>query len=328
MGRPRISVLRPWALVLGLCLACPALASAQATHLLVITGASGDPAHAKKFHELATRFIDAAKKTNGIADANLTYLAEKTEIDPQRIGGRSTKENIEKAFADMAGRARPNDSIYILLIGHGSSADLKSGAFNVPGPDLTVDDYTRLLAKFATQRVVFVNAASASGAFLPAIAGPGRVIVTATRSGRENIETRFPKFFVAAYEDQAADRDRNGRVSVLEAFDYAKALVEKEFAQEGHLPTEHATLNDGSDGSLASTVYLASGAVQAASNYDTSNPEVTRLLEERDALEQQVAGLRLRKDGMNPEEYERELEKLLVALAQKSQALQKFEVKK
>jgi hypothetical protein len=31
---------------------------------------------------------------------------------------------------------------------------------------------------------------------------------------------------------------------------------------------------------------------------------------------------------MNADEYERELEKLLLALAQKSQALQKFEVKK
>ena len=316
--RPGVTVLRSWSLVLGLYLACPAAAAAQTTQLLVITGVGGDPAHTKKFDELATRFINAAKKTNGVTDASLTYLAEKT----------ATKANVEKAFADIAGRARPTDQVVVLLIGHGSSPDPRTGAFNIMGPDLTADDYAVLLSKLPTQTVVFVNTASASGVFLPALAGKGRIVVTATRTGRENIETRFPKFFVEAYEDTAADRDRNGRVSVLEAFDYAKAMVAKEFEQEGHLATEHATIDDGSDGTLASTIFLASGAAQAASNFDLSNPEVKPLLDKRDTLEQQVAGLRLRKDGMNPDEYDTQLEKLLIELAQTSQALQKFEVRK
>jgi hypothetical protein len=315
---PGVTVCRSWLLILGLCLVFPWPARAQNTHLLVITGVGGDPAHTKKFEELATRFIAAAKKTNGVVDANLTYLADKA----------ATRVNIEKAVDDIAARARPNDQVVVLLFGHGSSPDPRSGAFNIMGPDLTADDYAKLLSKLATQQVVFVNTASASGAFLPALSGKGRIIVTATRNGRENIETRFPKFFVAAYEDAAADRDRNGRVSVLEAFDYAKAMVAKEFEQEGHLATEHATIDDGSDGTLASTVFLASGAVQAASTYDTSNPEVKQLLEARDALEREVAGLRLRKDGMSADEYDAQLEKLLIELAMKSQALQKFEGKK
>lgn len=320
-------VLRPWSLVLGLCLGSPVVALAQDTHLLVITGVSGDEAHAKKFHDLAARFIDAAKKTNGIADANVTYLAEKAETDPQRIRGRSTKENIEKAFADIAARAHPNDEIFVLLIGHGSF-DSRGGAFNLPGPDLTADDYAKLLARWRAQRVVFVNTASASGAFLPTVAGPGRIVVTATRTGRENIETRFATYFVEAYEDDAADRDRNGRVSITEAFDYAKAKVAKAFEQEGILLTEHATLEDGHEGNLASATYLSTGAARASTTFDMTNPEVRTLVAERDALEQQVAGLRLRKNDMNADEYDRELEKLLLALAQKSQALQKFGVKK
>lgn len=321
-------VLRPWFLVLGLLLLGLAHgAAAQDTHLLVITGVSGDAEHAKKFHELATRFIDAAKKTNGVTDANLTYLAEKADADPRRIAGRSTKENIEKAVVDIAARAHPNDEIFVLLIGHGSF-DTRGGAFNLPGPDLTADDYAKLLAKWPTQRVAFVNTASASGAFLPTVAGPGRTIVTATRTGRENFETRFAAFFVEAYEGDAADSDRNGRVSVGEAFDYAKAKVVKAFEQDGLLPTEHATLDDGNEGNLASTMFLASGATRAASNFDMTNPAVRQLLEERDALERDVAGLRLRKSGMDPAEYEARLEKLLLALAQKSQALQQLEVKK
>ena len=309
-------------------LALTGTASAQSTHLLVVTGVSGDPALAKKFHGLATRFIDAAKKTNGVVDAHVTFLAEHVEADPQRIGGRSTGENITKAVADIAARARPSDDIFVLLIGHGSADPGRGATFNLPGPDLTADQYATLLAKWQTQRVAFVNTASASGAFLPAVAGPGRAIVTATRNGRENIETRFPLYFVEAYEGEAADADRNGRVSVFEAYTYAKAMVEKAYEQDGRLATEHALLDDGSDGTLAATLFLASGAAQAASTYDMSNPEVRTLVEERDRLEREVAGLRLRKDGMNAEAYERELETLLLALAQASQALQKFEAHK
>ena len=304
-----------------------ARAAAQETHVLVITGVSGDETYAKRYHDLAVRFLDAAKKNDGIADANLVYLAEKPEVDPQRIRARSTKENVEKAFADLAARAHPDDEIFVLLVGHGSY-DSRGGMFNLPGPDLTAEDYAKLLAKLPTQHVAFVNTASASGAFLPAVAGPGRTIVTATKTGGEKNETRFAAYFVEAYETEAADRDRNGRVSVLEAFDYAKAKVVKAFEQEGSLLTEHATLDDGSEGKLAATVFLAPAGGETASKLDMTNPAIRDLVKERDALEQQIAGLKLRKSDMDPAQYEQQLEKLLLELAGKSRALQQLAGKK
>ncbi|HWF86074.1 MAG TPA: C13 family peptidase, partial [Vicinamibacterales bacterium] len=218
-------------------------------------------------------------------------------------------------------RAHPDDEIFVLLIGHGSF-DSRGGMFNLPGPDLTADDYAKLLAKWPTQHVVFVNTASASGAFLPAVAAPGRTVVTATKTGGEKNETRFATYFVEAYETEAADRDRNGRVSVLEAFDYAKAKVVKAFEQEGTLLTEHATLDDGSEGKVAATMFLAPAEGRASSTLDMTNPAIRDLVRERDALEQQIAGLKLRKADMDPAQYEQELEKLLLALAEKSRALQ------
>ena len=73
------------------------------------------------------------------------------------------------------------------------------------------------------------------GAFV-SLAGPGRIIVTATKTGGERNETRFPAFFVEAFGDEAADRDRNGRVSALEAFDYAPRVVAS-YEQGGHILT-------------------------------------------------------------------------------------------
>ena len=309
--------------VLGL--ATPVLA--QATHLLVITGVAGDEEHAKQFHTWATTFIDAAKKRDGVAGGTITYLAEKSDADPARIRGRSTRENVDKTFTAIAAQAKPNDEVFVLLIGHGSF-DGRLAAFNLPGPDLTANDWAKLLGKLATQRVAFINTSSSSGAFSPAVTGPGRVIVTATKSGGERNETRFPRFFVEAFGDQTADADRNGRVSVLEAFDYARAKVVKAYAQDGLLLTEHAVLDDGSDGKLAATLFLATSPAMTASNIDTSDPAIRALVAERDALDKRIAELKLAKDGMEPARYETELERLLTDLAVKTKAIRALQAKK
>src|SRR4051812_18418573 len=134
-------------------------AFAQQTHLLVITGVAGDDEHAAQFQKWATTFIDAAKKKDAVAPANIAYLSDRQAV----------KQGVEKAFADIAARVKPDDSVVILLIGHGSF-DGTQAAFNLPGPDLTVAEWNKLLGKLSAQHVAFINTSSSSGAFLPAIA--------------------------------------------------------------------------------------------------------------------------------------------------------------
>jgi hypothetical protein len=331
-GRGGVTVTRPTlrgssslALLLAvLCAGAPRAAAAQDVHIIVIVGVGGDEEHSDKFHKWASAAVDSARK-RGIADANLVYLGEQPEKDPSRIKARATKENVTKAFGDAVGRAKPADELFVLLIGHGSF-DGKSAAFNLPGPDLTADDYAVLLDRFPTQRITFVNTASSSGAFVRPLAGPARTIVAATKTGGERNETRFPAFFVEALEGDVADRDRNGRISVLEAFDYAAAKVKEAYEKEGNLLTEHATLDDGNDGKFAATQFLAPRGSRASAA--SADPKMRALLEERDAIEEQVAALRLRKDSMEAARYEQELEKLLTDLAIKTRAIRDLEAKK
>ena len=171
--------------------AVPRAAAAQDTHLLVITGVEGDAEHGAQFHKWASALIDAAQKKGGLADATVTYLADKVERDPARIRGRSTSENVRKAFADLAAQVRPSDEVFIVLFGHGSY-DGRQSAFNLPGPDLTVPDYAALLDKIRSARTVFVNTASSSGEFVKGLAGPGRTIVTATQDRRRAQRDALP----------------------------------------------------------------------------------------------------------------------------------------
>ena len=310
----------------GAALMLAAPVAAQDTHLLVITGVEGDAEHGEQFQKWASALIDAARGKGGIPEANITYLADKIERDPARIRARSTSEHVTKAFADLAARARPGDEVFIVLFGHGSF-DGRVAAFNLPGPDLNVADYARLVEKIHSARLVFVNTASSSGEFVKALAGPGRVIVTATKTGGERNETRFPAYFVEAFTGDGADRDRNGRISVQEAFEFARTKVQQAFVREGYVPSEHATLEDGGTG-LAGTLFLESDRARSAEIAKVSDPELRAALEDKRNLEDQIAGLRLRKAGMPPEQYDEELEKLVTALAQRTRAIQQLEGKK
>src|SRR5262249_35146406 len=214
---------------------------------------------------------------DAVPEANITYLADKA----------ATKIAVEKSIADLAAKAKSNDTIVILLLGHGSF-DGSVAAFNLMGPDLTAADYGKLLGRFTTQHVVVVNTASSSGACLPAVAGPGRVVITATKTGGERNETAFGQYFVEAFDDAAADRDHNGHVSIQEAFDYAKTKVADAFKEKGLILTEHAVLDEGGDVKLASAVYLGIGRSDAVLKVDSSDPAMKALVDERDAIQKQI----------------------------------------
>jgi len=303
-----------WAL--AALLAWPAAATAE-THLLVITGVAGSADYAARFQKWAGALIDAATAQGGLPAADVVYLADKPVEG--RTTGRSTRETVEKTFADFAARLAPDDELFVVLIGHGSF-DSRGASFNLPGPDLTAEDYARLLDGLGTRRVAFVNTASSSGGFLEPLAGPDRTIVTATRTGGERNDTRFPAYFVEAFAGATADTNRDGRISVGEAFEYARTKVVDAYQKEGLILTEHAALADGHDGALAAMTFLLPDR-EAAAEARAADPELRALIEQRQALEAQVNELKLRKPQMDPAEYERRLEQLLTDLALKTRAI-------
>jgi hypothetical protein len=311
--------------------ASAAPAYAQVTHLAVIVGLAGEPEHAELFTRWAGTLVDASARL-GIED--VVYLAEKPEVDAKRVTARSTKEEVVKAFGKLAA-AGEDDVVFIVLIGHGSF-DGRVAKFNLPGPDLTPADFEPLLKKIRSRHVVFVNTASASGPFIEALAGPGRTIVTATRTGAERFATLFGGYFVDALAGVDADADKNRRVSVLEAFVHAKREVETAYKREGIMSTEHALLNDsggegipnpapdGKQGKVAAVLSLGS---TSASDPLPTDPKLRALYLERRDLERRIETLKLLKGSMPADRYAGELEKLATELALKTRQLRELEKK-
>lgn len=284
---------------------------AQATHVLIVSGLSGEPAFARTFVTAAQSIYDAAKQQWQIADSSLIWLAEDPSVDGARIRGRSTREGVEEAFLSLSRRVAPGDLLFVLLIGHGSG-DGPTSRVNLPGPDATAEEYATWLDGFGRQSVVFVNAASASGDFVATLRGERRVVVTATRTAFERNASRFAEHFARGLATGEADADKDGRVSVREAFAFADHAVAQAYELAGTLRSEHAVL---SDSLLASR--LAFGPPQAAS----SDPRVRALFAERQELESQVVALRERRDSLPQADYEAELERLLLAIAEKNAAI-------
>ena len=298
--------------------------AAQDAHLAVIVGLSGDPEHGELFQKWGSALVEAAATRYAIPRDRIVHLVEKGSA------GTSTKEGIAKAIDGIAGRAAAEDVVFIVLIGHGTF-DGRVAKFNLPGPDMAAADFAPLLKRLEPRRVVLVNTASASGPFIEALSGAGRTIVTATRSGSERFATLFGGFFVDALTTEEGDADRNGKVSVLEAFNHARREVTAAYEREGIMVTEHALLDDtgdkegtaapsadGKEGRVAAILSLGSTTAAAAPPAD---PRVRALHEERRALERRVESLRLLKDSMEPQRYASELEKALTALALKSREI-------
>jgi hypothetical protein len=313
-----------------------AQSSSGASYLVVVAGVGGEPRARDAFHEQAVALATVAEKQIGLPAESVWCLTEKPDRAPAVIDGRSTREAIEQAFSALAERSRAGDLVLVVLIGHGSH---RSGEdrFNLPGPDMTPADFGALLDRLPGRRVVLVNTASASGGWVAALSAEGRVIVTATKSGMERNQTVFGRFFVDALTGDGADVDKDGRVSVLEAFEFARREVARFYEAEGRLQTEHALLDDdgdgegsgepepgSGDGGLARLAFLApaAGAGSAEAALEASDdPALAALLAERAALEARLEGLKARRDALPAADYDAELEELLVELSLKSEAI-------
>jgi hypothetical protein len=328
-------VLARLASVLLLVSLLPLGASRAQTRLVVISGLAGEPKYVNAFHAWSASLIDAATNRYGVADSSITWLAENPAKAPGRIRGRSSKENIERALEGLATRMQSTEQLVVVLVGHGSMQG-ESARLTLPGPDLSAADLSRLLAKFGSRRVAIIVAASSSGDFVPALSAPGRVIITATKSGFERNESIFGEHFVAALAGDGADADKDGRVSLLEAFTYATREVRRIYEQDNRLLTEHALLDDngdrtgsaepgarGGDGGVARAFFLTGGA--AATTITSSDPRAVALRKEKAELESKIEALKARKDAMDAKAYEAELERLLVDLAAATRALRTLE---
>jgi hypothetical protein len=305
--------------LLAACAVAPPAAHAQQRFALIVSGAAGGPTYAEQYGQ----WSEALRKA----------LLERMRLDPRRItvlseGGdgdsSSTAANVRRVLTTLRREMERDDVLMVVLLGHGTfdGADAK---FNLVGPDLPSADWSTLLRSLPG-RLVVVNTTAASFPFIERLSGAGRIVITATDSVAQKYDTVFPEHFIAAFTDEGADIDKNARISIWEAFSAAVQGVRRYYQQRGQLSTEQALLDDNGDGvgrgaagqdddgSLARRTYLDVPAPGAP----PTDEVLLQLMQQRGALEAEVEELQIKKAFMQPEEYAREFERIMIALARVS----------
>jgi hypothetical protein len=300
--------------LLAMSAALPAMA--QERHAVIVTGAAGGAEYAVQYREWSATFARTLIEQLGFQAERVVSLADG---DPPEAA--ATAANVRARLTALRRTLGRDDTLLVVLIGHGTFDGIDA-KFNLVGPDLESAEWASLFQGLRA-RLVLVNAAPASFPFLERLSGPRRIVISATDSAAQRFDTVFPEHFIGAFADAAADIDKNGRISIWEAFVSAAAGIRRHFQQRGQLATERPLLDDngdgigrdalaqGEDGSLASRTYLDAAGSEAAPTDET----LLRLLQRRAVLEAEADELKVKKTFMQPLEYAEEFERLMIELA-------------
>jgi hypothetical protein len=295
--------------------------------VLIAVSAGGEEQYADAFAKWASHWQRACD-AGGAKHATFGIGQDASDATKGNGAARSDHDRM-KAALDAEPKDGANE-LWLVLLGHGT-ADAKDAKFNLRGDDVSVSEIAAWLKPFG-RPVIVVCAFSASGAWLKPLAARGRVIVTATKNGSENNYARFGGYLSQAIADPAADIDKDGETSLLEAWLTAARKTADFYKEEGRLATEHSLLEDNGDG-LGTPPEWFSGVRTVKKTKDGTAPDGLRAAQihlvhsaaeraltaeqrtQRDALERELAALRDRKGTMKENEYFRELEALLLKIA-------------
>jgi hypothetical protein len=285
--------------------------------VLVVVGAPGEQAYRDVFTQAVQDWLAACRS------ANKTVRV----VEPS-----ATETNQIREFREALSQQGTNSEqeLWLVLIGHGTF-DGKEAKFNLAGPDISAKELAELAAPIQ-RPIVLINSASASAPFINALSGTNRIIVTATKSGYEENFARFGTYIAKAIVDPTADLDKDGQVSVLEAFLMASRRVEDFYTSEKRLATEHALIDDNGDGKgTPATFYNGvrpAKKPQEAANVDgfrahqlhfLPNEEEAKLSpairKRRNELELELERARTRKQQLTEDEYLNLIEPILTELS-------------
>lgn len=295
--------------------------AAPSSTVMVVVGEPGEAQYEEMFTQWAARWKEAAETS----DSQVITIGPPEETSKEK----SDRQLLTTALADIA--ADPPETLWLVFIGHGTF-DGKKAKFNLRGKDITAAELAEEMQPIPC-RTAIINSASASGSFLAPLAGNKRVVVTSTQSGFEYNFARFGDYLSRTIGDSSGDLDKDGQTSLLEAWLAAAKQTQEYYDAEGQLATEHSLLDDNGDGKGTPYDWFRGIHITKTST-DGSLPDGTFanqfilvpgqasiiLSEEdrkkRDILERQLAQLRQQKARLAEEEYLRQLQDLLVPLAE------------
>lgn len=211
--------------------------------VVLIAGRNKDPEEIRSKSRTITR-LAAHFASAGVAPEDLVVLAGEDCL-ADSVTGPSTAEGIRQALARFQSLSE-SDRLVIYYTGQANFVG-RSLRLNVPGPDLTHDDFARLVKGLHPGLLTVVLDCPGAGLAAEALAGPRRLLIFAARSDQPT-STRFSDYFVPALNDFEADFNHDGTITVLEAFQQTARQLDALFREQHLMKSENTLLEDDGDG--------------------------------------------------------------------------------
>ena len=230
----------------ALCGMTPAYAQEHKAYALIVSGEGDEPNFSENYKDWVTRLYQVLTAGCGFPANHVSVLTEKKDLVASVQAEVSTKENVLKALKMLAEKVQPGDQCLIFLVGHGTAQN-KTAKLCLPGPDLSSDDVADALNRFKAREVALINTACGSDTFLERCSLPGRTLITATNNPNEGNETYFMEFLLKAFENKAGDANKDGAVTLLEAFNQAAVECPKWYLRQYYVDEANAWRVDGKE---------------------------------------------------------------------------------
>jgi len=307
-------------MVLAFLLSLAGLRCHAAVYYIMVAGLGGEPDYEQRF-------------TANVNELDKVYQDSAAAHVVALIGNDATRTKLTDALNHVARNAKPEDDLVLILIGHGSF-DGEEYKFNLVGPDLSATELAVILDKIPAKRQLVVNTTSSSGGSVAALQRPGRAVITATKTGTEKNATVFARYWLQAMQDPAADTDKSGSISAMEAFVYADRKTAEFYSSQKRLATEHPVFEDTGKGEAVRTIAQGSREGALLSTFTVlridggnaaiaNDPAHQALLAKKEELERKIDQLKYEKAAMEPGEYKQALTAALLELAKVQQEMEK-----
>lgn len=304
--------------------------------LVLVVGSGGTPEYSAEFSKWAARWTEASKNAQAETVAIGLDAVDATDASTTASSGDIASASTTEADAlssaiQKFAAIETSEPLWLVYLGHGTF-DGRKASLNLRGPDVTEERLSELL-KDSKRPVAGIFCCSCSSPFVNALSGPNRIIISATKDGNQIQYSRFGDAFSTAIGSLDADINRDGQVSLLEAWLFASRRTSEFYKTEGRLATEHSLLDDNGDQKgtraenfeglrLKPNIKNAAemdGKLSSRWSFVRSDEERKLTPEQRktrDDLESQLEALREQKDSMDEAIYLSRLEEILRPLAE------------
>ena len=177
----------------------PRAAAAEERYALIVSGVSGSEKFAASQKTWIASLQSTLQQRLGFAAERITVLSESGAGEPI-----ANRENVTRTLASLKSRLTADDTLLVVLIGHGTY-DGTAAKFNLVGPDMDSREWKASLDGNPA-RLVFVNTTSSSFQFVPGALGQEPHRDRGDRLGRAEI-----RHDVSAVLHRSARPGREGR---------------------------------------------------------------------------------------------------------------------